>query len=200
MSLEEIAYDTTLVRRFQAGDESAFTEIFNRYQKRLSVFVMGFLRNRSDVDEIVLKALFQAYRHLGSFRGDSALSTWLHSIARHLAINYLNSAYKRHNRGSVSLDTEVYEDRDMLLGEMLASEQTNPLEEATLVDLRRVIDVCIPQLSRDHQTVLRLLCEKHHSYEDIGLILNIPISTVKTRISRARKSLREKVDIISSRG
>lgn len=200
MSLEEIAYDTNLVRRFQAGDQSAFDEIFNRYQKRLSVFVMGFLRNRSDVDEIVLKALFQAYRHLGSFRGDSTLSTWLHSIARNLATNYFNSAYKRHNRGSVSLDAEIYEEGNVSLGDIIMSDDANPFEEVALAELSKAIDVCLPKLSRNHQIVLQLLCQEHCSYHDISLKLSIPVATVKTRISRARKALREKVEAISSRG
>jgi len=86
-SKSEAALDAELVRRFNAGDDAAFIEIMNRYQRKIFTIVLGLLRNRADAEEITQDTFIRAHRGLSRFRGDSSLATWLHRIAVNLARN-----------------------------------------------------------------------------------------------------------------
>src|SRR5215217_2635693 len=81
VSKTEAALDAELVRRFNSGDDSAFIEIMERYQRKIFTIVLGLLRNRADAEEITQDTFIRAHRGLGRFRGDSSLATWLHRIA-----------------------------------------------------------------------------------------------------------------------
>src|SRR5882762_8017626 len=72
-AVAEAAYDATLVERFKAGDEDAFAEIAHRYRTKLYLAALGFLRSRSDAEEMAQDALIRAHRGLANFRGDSSL-------------------------------------------------------------------------------------------------------------------------------
>src|SRR5690606_6066136 len=77
-SQQEAAYDAELVRRFNAGDESAFVEIMTRYREKIFSVALALLRNRADAEEIAQDTFIRAHRGLARFRGDSSLATWLH--------------------------------------------------------------------------------------------------------------------------
>src|SRR3954470_14283377 len=72
VSKSEAALDAELVRRFNAGEESAFIEIMERYQRKIFTIVLGLLRNRADAEEITQDTFIRAHRGLGRFRGDSS--------------------------------------------------------------------------------------------------------------------------------
>src|ERR1051326_4826415 len=86
-SSAEASHDSTLVHRFKDGDESAFAEIVERYREKMFAVAFSTLRNRADAEEIAQDAFIRAHRGLANFRGDSALSTWLHRIALNLSRN-----------------------------------------------------------------------------------------------------------------
>ena len=86
-SAAEAAHDAELVRRFHAGDESAFVEIMTRYREKIFTIALSLLRNHADAEEIAQDALIRAHRSLVRFRGDSSLSVCLHCITLNLARN-----------------------------------------------------------------------------------------------------------------
>ena len=77
--------DETCVHRFNAGDESAFVEIMDRYRAKILYIALDLLHNHADAEEIVQDTFIRAYRGLARFRGDASLTTWLHRIAANLA-------------------------------------------------------------------------------------------------------------------
>ena len=87
-ALQKTMRDDELVRRFNAGDESAFVEIMGRYRVKILYVAIDLLHNHADAEEIVQDTFIRAYRGLARFRGDaSLLATWLHRIAANLARN-----------------------------------------------------------------------------------------------------------------
>ena len=93
MSEREI--DQELVVRVQQGDKKAFDMLVLKYQLRVSKLVARFLRNQSDVPDVVQDAFIKAYRALPNFRGDSAFYTWLYRIAINTAKNHLVAGGRR---------------------------------------------------------------------------------------------------------
>ncbi len=83
-SRQEALHDVELVRRFNAGDEAAFVEIITRYREKMYAVALSVLRNPADAEEIAQDTFIRAHRGLARFRGDAALSTWLHRIALNL--------------------------------------------------------------------------------------------------------------------
>ena len=84
-SRTDAAHDAKLVRRFHAGDESAFLEIMTRHREKIFGLTLSLLRNRGDAEEITQDTFIRAHRGLANFRGDSSLATWLNRIAVNLA-------------------------------------------------------------------------------------------------------------------
>ncbi len=190
---QEVALDNMLVERFKSGDAAAFDQLVARYWDRIYAMVHQLLRNAEDAEEVTQDAFIRAHRGLGNFRGDSAFSTWLYQIATNLARNRYWYWWRRKRDKSVSLDAPVGPENDTTIAELIPAEQETP-EDATVTQefVRRVAE-CMDELNEKHREILILRNVQNLSYEEIAEILGISVGTVKSRIARARDSLREKL-------
>jgi RNA polymerase sigma-70 factor (ECF subfamily) len=192
---QEVALDNLLVERFKSGDAAAFDQLVARYWDRIYAMVHQLLRNAEDAEEVTQDAFIRAHRGLGNFRGDSAFSTWLYQIATNLARNRYWYWWRRKRDKSVSLDAPVGPDNDTTIAELIPAEQETP-EDATVTQefVSRVAE-CMEELGEKHREILILRNVQNLSYEEIAEILGISVGTVKSRIARARESLREKLGV-----
>jgi len=189
----EVALDRLLVDRFKGGDEAAFGEIVSRYRDRIYAMVLQLLRNREDAEEVTQDAFIRAHRGLAQFRGESSFSTWLYQIATNLARNRYWYWWRRKRDRSVSLDAPVGEDNDLTLADVIPAEVDSPDEVTVNEEFVNRISKGMDKLSGGHREILVLRNVKNLSYEEIGTILGISVGTVKSRIARARESLRSKL-------
>ena len=185
--------DRLLVDRFRQGDQSAFEQMVARYWDRIYSMVHQLLRNPEDAEEVTQDAFIRAHRGLVNFRGESAFSTWLYQIATNLARNRYWYWWRRRRDHTVSFDQPIGPENATTLAEVFPSELETP-EDATVTQefVSRVAE-CMPRLSPKHRETLILRNVKSLSYEEIGDILGISVGTVKSRIARARASLRAKL-------
>jgi len=190
---QEVALDRMLVDRFKNGDESAFNEMVARHRDRIYGMVHQLLRNHQDAEEVTQDAFIRAHRGLANFRGDAAFSTWLYQIATNLARNRYWYWWRRKRDRSVSLDAPVGEDNDMTLADIIPAEVDSPDEVTVNEEFVNRISKGMDKLSASHREILVLRNVKNLSYEEIGSILGISVGTVKSRIARARESLRAKL-------
>ena len=190
---QEVALDRMLVDRFKNGDESAFNEMVARHRDRIYGMVHQLLRNHQDAEEVTQDAFIRAHRGLANFRGDAAFSTWLYQIATNLARNRYWYWWRRKRDRSVSLDAPVGEDNDMTLADIIPAEVDSPDEVTVNEEFVNRISKGMDKLSASHREILVLRNVKNLSYEEIGGILGISVGTVKSRIARARESLRAKL-------
>jgi RNA polymerase sigma-70 factor (ECF subfamily) len=155
--------------------------------------VNQLLRNQQDAEEVTQDAFIRAHRGLVNFRGDSAFSTWLYQIATNLARNRYWYWWRRKRDKSISFDAPVSGDNDTTLAELIPAEQETP-EDATVTQefVSRVAE-CMDELNEKHREILILRNVRNLAYEEIAEILGISVGTVKSRIARARESLREKL-------
>jgi RNA polymerase sigma-70 factor (ECF subfamily) len=186
MSEREI--DHALVVRVQQGDKKAFDLLVLKYQLRLSKLVSRFLRNQSDVPDVVQEAFIKAYRALPNFRGESAFYTWLYRIAINTAKNHLVA----HSRKNPANSIDVQDAEDYGASEWL-KEFASPEREALASELEAVIHQAMGELPSDLREAITLREIEGLSYEDIATVMDCPIGTVRSRIFRAREAIDSKL-------
>jgi len=193
MKAQDVALDRMLVDRFRQGDQSAFEQMVSRYWGRIYAMVHQLLRNPEDAEEVTQDTFIRAHRGLVNFRGESAFSTWLYQIATNLARNRYWYWWRRRRDKTVSFDQPIGGDNETTLAEVIPAELETP-EDATITQefVNRIAE-CMTKLSPKHREILVLRNVKNLSYEEIAEILQISVGTVKSRIARARESLRAKM-------
>jgi RNA polymerase sigma-70 factor (ECF subfamily) len=189
-SAQEARYDAELVKRFNAGDESAFVEIMNRYRGKTFSIALALLRNRADAEEITQDTFIRAHRGLANFRGDSSLATWLHRIAVNLSRNRYWYFFRRRRQDSLSLDHAIGEGREGTFADLIAAETRDPAQESACNEFAALVAACMEKLDRSHREILTLRNVLNQPYEEIARTLRINVGTVKSRIARARENLR----------
>lgn len=190
---EQIPVEEMLVCRMRQGDDKAFEQIVDLYWDRIYARVFQLLKNPQDAEEVTQDAFMRAHRGLASFRGDAAFSTWLFQIATNLAHNRYWYWWRRKRDVSMSLDQTIGQDNDTTLVDIIPDEKEGPGDETLTNELVRKVEECLPKLSRKHRDILALRIKENLSYEEIAQKLGIRVGTVKSRIARARESLREKL-------
>lgn len=181
--------DQQLVVRVQQGDKKAFDLLVLKYQLRVSKLVGRFLRNQSDVPDVVQDAFIKAYRALPNFRGDSAFYTWLYRIAINTAKNHLVAQ----SRKSPSNSIDAQEAEDYGASEWL-NEYASPEREALASELESTIHQAMAELPADLREAITLREIEGLSYEDIAAVMDCPIGTVRSRIFRAREAIDNRLE------
>ncbi|WP_295753105.1 sigma-70 family RNA polymerase sigma factor [uncultured Oscillibacter sp.] len=165
----------------RAGDQDAFAELIQLYEKRVLALTQRMCKNPEDAAEAAQEAFFAAWQGLKRFRGESSFSTWLYRLASNACVDLLRREGRR--QAAASLD-----DEDLNL-DMPAS-LPSPQEEAERRELREQIEKGLQTLPPEYRAVL-VLREIHQlHYEEIAEALGVDVGTVKSRISRGRKRLR----------
>ncbi|MDB6169943.1 MAG: polymerase, sigma-24 subunit, subfamily [Verrucomicrobia bacterium] len=185
--------DRALVVRFLANDETAFVEIMSRHREKIFAVAMGHLRNRADAEEVAQDTFIRAHRGLARFRGDSSLATWLYRIATNLARNRYWHGFRRHQQDAVSLDREFAADNASTFSDLIADPSNTPAQMTVNQEFVSLVERSMRSLEKRHRDILELRVTLNQSYEEIGAALSLNVGTVKSRLSRARESLRERM-------
>ena len=172
------AEDRTLLSAHVAGDTEAFGRLFARHSDRLWSLAVRTLGSPHDAEEVVQEAMLSAFRRADSFRGQSAVLTWLHRIV-------VNACYDRlrHDRvrPSVPLSDET--------AARLESPAPGPEQVALAADTATEVGRALATLSVDQRTALLLVDGYGYSMEEAAGILGCAPGTVKSRCSRGRRTL-----------
>ncbi|HMT79015.1 MAG TPA: RNA polymerase sigma factor RpoE [Azonexus sp.] len=187
MSEREI--DQVLVERAQGGDKRAFDQLVSKYQRKLGRLLSRFVRDPAEVEDVSQEAFIKAYRALPSFRGDSAFYTWLYRIGINTAKNYLVSQGRRAPT-TTEFDTdeaETFEDATQL-------RDINTPESLLLTkQIGETINGAMDALPEELRAAIVLREIDGMSYEEIAVIMDCPIGTVRSRIFRAREAVAAKL-------
>lgn len=181
--------DTTQEQRWveaaRRGDESAFESLVRLYEKRVFALATRMCGNPEDAAEAAQEAFLAAWQGLRFFRGDSSFSTWLYRLTSNACVDLLRREGRHRAAAGPSLDDDGELNRDVP-----DATSPSPQEEAERRELRAQIEEGLRALSPEHRQVL-VLREMHQlSYDEIADALDLDVGTVKSRISRGRKQLR----------
>ena len=165
------------------GDQNAFAELVRLYEKKVFALTLRMCKNPEDAAEAAQEAFLAAWQGLPNFRGDAAFSTWLYRLASNACVDLLRREGRHRDVAGPSFNDEV---ANLEVPDTAAS----PHDLAERAELRTQVEEGLAALSPEHREVL-ILREIHQlSYDEISRILNLDSGTVKSRISRGRRQLR----------
>jgi len=177
--------EADLVRKARDGDRRAFDRLVVTHMPQVWATVWRILRHREDTEDVVQEVFVSAHRALPGFRGDSKLSTWLHQIAVSRALNHVGRSEEKLRRASDTFDPQV-SDGPVAIG--------TPLRALEAKELMRRLADCLAKLPGPWRAVIALRDAEGKSYEQIAETLQVELGTVRSRLARARSSLKDCVE------
>jgi RNA polymerase sigma-70 factor (ECF subfamily) len=172
------ASDHALAQNAAQGDMSAFEELYKRHHRRVYSLCLRMTQNVSEAEDLAQEAFVQLFRKIGSFRGESAFTTWLHRLT-------VNQVLMHFRKRSVR-DEKTTEEGETPDQAVLGTE--NP-DRMPVVD-RIALNNAIEQLPHGYRTVFVLHDVEGYEHEEIGRILGCAVGTSKSQLHKARMKLR----------
>jgi RNA polymerase sigma factor (sigma-70 family) len=174
-----------VIQQAIGGDAAAQQSLFTRHATRFYRAAFAVLRNKEDAEDAVQDGLCKAYTNLRSFEGRSSFSTWLTRIV-------INSALMSRRRKNAHPESSLDEILDSDAGPLLhgvVDAQPDPERFCAAIEIDALVKAQVRQLPPLLRTTLRLRATNQLSMKETSQVLSIPVSAVKSRISRARKKL-----------
>lgn len=178
--------DTELIQRTQAGDMRALEALMRRHNRTLYRTARAILRDDAEAEDVVQEAYLRAYAALGTFRGESKLSTWLVRITANEAL----MRRRKNARAAVVVPMEAAGAAGEQWEEPM-SDETGPEANALGGEMRQLLEKRIDALPDGYRAVFVLRALEELTVEETAIALEIPEATVRTRYFRARGLLRE---------
>lgn len=183
--------EENLITRSQNGDIDAFEELVAKYERKVYTIAYRFMGNPEDASDLAQEAFFKAFQSIKSFRQEASFSTWVSRIVSNVCRDQLRKS-KKINQSS--LDEEVWLE-DGSVKKQLKDNRPTPDELYEQNELKGYLQGLIDNLNPDYKIVVILRDIQGHSYEEIAEILDCSLGTVKSRLNRARKALRDQISI-----
>ena len=177
------------IQRAQKGDAAAFEQLVTAYERKVYALALRSTGSEADAADLTQEVFLRAWRSLNSFRGDSTVSTWLYRITMNICIDFSR-------KKSLQLVPLSDEEGNEL---PLPDRRTTNSPEAALEnqELSRELNTALKQLTPDHRQAILLRDVSGLTYQEIGRMLALEEGTVKSRLARARRNLR---NILIKRG
>ena len=173
------AADFQLARATAKGDMAAFEEIYNRHHRKVYSICWRMLRNGMEAEDLTQDVFIQLYRKIGSFRGDSAFTTWLHRLT-------VNQVLMHFRRRSVKLEKTTEEGETPV---QIIPGTENP-KRMPIVD-KIALEDAIGQLSTGYRNVFILHDVEGYEHHEVAKILGCSVGTSKSQLHKARLKLQK---------
>jgi RNA polymerase sigma-70 factor, ECF subfamily len=176
--------DAELLAAHVQGDTAAFGLLFGRHRDRLWAVALRTTGNPDDAADGLQDGMVAAYRRAGSFRGEAAVTTWLHRVVVNACLDRLRAAKVRR---AEPLPDDLDERGDR--GSLATSAPADPAEEAELAERRRLVLAALADLPAEQRAALVLVDMEGYSVAEAAAVLDCAEGTVKSRCSRGRTRL-----------
>lgn len=182
-------HEAALIERCAAGEQAACAELVSGHERMVYQLALHLLGDRDEALDLSQEVFFSVFRTIGSFRGQSALKTWIYRIAINQARNRQRWWRRRHQADQVSLDQHVAAHGDL----RQPGEHTSPDRAYARKELAEQLWTALDRLPFDQRTVVVLREIDGLSYDEIAFSLGVAVGTVKSRLTRARHTLRQQL-------
>ena len=172
------ASDYALAQRAHSGDMAAFEELYARHNRRVYSLCLRMTGNTSEAEDLAQEAFIQLYRKIGSFRGESAFTTWLHRLT-------VNQVLMHFRKKGIKME-QTTDDGETPTQVVRGTEDPNRMP---VVD-RIALDRAVAQLPPGYRTVFVLHDVEGHEHEEIARMLGCSVGTSKSQLHKARMKLR----------
>lgn len=182
--------DSDLVRESRRGSIESFQRLFEKYHKRVYNLIYRMVGNESDAADLTQEAFVRVYNSLHLLRSEDAFYGWVRTVATNLVRDHFRKLGR--SIRADSLDQKIQLDEGEVEREV-EDWSHNPERLVQKQDLQDAVQKAISSLSEDQRTVVALHHIEGMDVKEIAEILNIPVGTVKSRLSRAREDLKRKL-------
>lgn len=179
--------ESELVSELQAGSETAFDWVVTHYHGPVYNLILGMLGDTADAADAAQEVFLKAFKGIRNFRQGSSLKTWLYRIAIREALNN-RRWFKRHLQKNVSIDAEPEEGAAQIEIEDLAG---TPFDQLAAHEIQLAVQSALQQVPDVFRSAVILRDLEGLSYEEVAEVLDCSVGTVKSRILRGRRALKE---------
>jgi RNA polymerase sigma-70 factor (ECF subfamily) len=179
--------DERLVELAQADEPEAFGEIVRRWERKIFALCFGMLGREEEARDATQEVFISAYRNLGGFRGEAKVSSWLHRIA-------VNQCITKQRRAKVRAETPLEDENGNEEYAFYAPASHSPAKQTEQTERNRIIRQAIHSLPSELKQVIVLKEFEELTFQEISETLEVPLSTVKSRLYTALKQLRLKLE------
>jgi RNA polymerase sigma-70 factor, ECF subfamily len=186
---EELS-DNELVEIIRKNDQERYSEIVDRYQTKLFVYIYRLIGNKEEAEDLLQDVFVKAYRNLNSYDTSRKFSSWIYRIAHNEAVNFIK---RKSLKRFISFDA-ITSTKDKLDS---SSEEEGADKAWLRKEVSKEVSDAMKKLPFKYNQVLTLRYYSDQSYEEIAEILGRPVNTVGTLINRAKKKLSEELKNLS---
>ena len=183
-----------LVEELREGSEGAYDTLISLYQEPIYNFVFRLLENPADAPDVTQEVFIKVFRHIGEFRRDSSLKTWIYRIAVNEASN-LRRWFARHRRWEFPLE----DGERGSMADLLADPQEDQFEQVLRRERIEAVEKALSQVKGCFRVAVVLRDIEGLSYEEIADVLQVSLGTVKSRILRGREALKASLQPLVAR-
>ena len=176
--------DLKWIAEAKLGNQKAFTALMDKYQKSTYHVILKIIKTPEDTEDLVIETFSKAFDNIDKYSDSFAFSTWLYKIASNTCIDFL----RKKSIAQVSIENEG----KTILDNLNFSTATNP--ETEMIKSQRIdkLQHAVNSMDEIFSRVISLRYFKEYSYEEISEELNIPVTTIKVQLHRAKKALLER--------
>jgi RNA polymerase sigma-70 factor (ECF subfamily) len=175
-----------LINQALDGDRQAFAEIVELYKNKVYQLAYRMLGNRTEAEDVGQETFLRVYANLSRYDQSHKLSTWIYRIATNLCIDRL-----RKRKFAYSLDQEVAGTDGLDMYSHLPDQGKTPEAEVVTLELQQEVQTAMDQLPIQYKSIMNLRYIEDLSLQEISEIVDLPVTTIKTRIHRGREALRK---------
>ena len=174
-----------LINKAKSGDKRAFEEIIGLYEKKVFSTIYYMVKNENEIEDIAQEVFVKIYKNLKNFKEESSLYTWIYRITINVCIDEL-----KRKKNIVYIDERI-QTEDGQVEMQLEDETKGPEKLAEEEELKRKLTSCVRKLPIDQRTMIVLRDIKGFTYMEIAEMTKMNLGTVKSKINRARASLKK---------
>jgi RNA polymerase sigma-70 factor (ECF subfamily) len=184
------AQERELIERLKRRDEAAFSAFVLQYQERVFRLVLRMLGDRAEAEDLAQEVFISIFKAIEGFRGESQLSTWVYRVAANHCRNRIKYLTRRRRQVTDGYD----ESNEEQIGHAPHGRPEAPDQLMEARQTERVLQAGLLALEEEQRELVVLREVEHLSYEEIMAITGLPEGTVKSRLHRARATLREYIE------
>jgi len=180
--METVKTDEQMVERALSGDPEAFGEIVRRWERRIFALAFGMLGREEDARDATQETFLAAFRNLRGFRGEAKVSSWLHRIA-------VNQCITRQRRAKVRSETAIEDEAEKNAAVFALPADVSPARTAEHREISSAVRKAVCALPADLRQVVVMKEFEELTFQEISDVLDVPLSTVKSRLYTALRQL-----------
>ena len=204
MDLDQVALSTAVelrptaenqfIERLKKGEAAAFEILVSERSGEIYGLLYRLTENTEEARDLTQETFLRAFQNIGHFRGDADLRTWIYRIAINQARNRWRWWRRRRRDATVSLDAPDGPFGQPLNATLRADQRNDPERQTLAHERERVLRLALKMLGRAYRETVILRDIEGFSYEEIATTLGISVGTVKSRLSRGREELRQRLE------